>query len=251
MFNDLLASSATLLAAATPEASQLNIWVFDRIDILLGFILGLAGTGIIGLIQSFNKKRRFCVAASSELKRLLCALVSGCILHNDSEIDKQKVSFCFELERRYKLADVTLPEGELYVDKSFRQAIETIQKGVIAETLIADFVEIHNNKTNERKSGQLLTPLHNVACRFIDENLEIVSSLRQSKIRRFLCIIDRVSTLNFHIDRLSQSFNATFDSTLTPENYERIKMNYRATCQIISDFAYATSIEIDGLLYIL
>lgn len=251
MFNDLLASSATLLAAATPEASQPNTWVLDRIDILLGFILGLAGTGIIGLVQSSNKKRRFCVVASSELKRLLCILLNSCVLHKDSEIDEKKVKFCFESERKYKLADVLLPEGDRYVDDGFRRAVKAIQKGGIDETLIAGFVRTHNIKTNERKSGQLLASLHNVACRFIKDNLEIIGSLRQDQIERFLCILDRVSTLNFHIDSLSQSFNATFDSTLSPENYERIKMNYYGTCQIVSDFAYATSMEIDGLLDIL
>ena len=251
MFTDLLASSAALLAAATPEASQPNTWLFDQSDLLLGFFLGLAGTGIVVLIQSIIKKRRFCIVASSELKRLLCILVSSCVLHKDSEIDEKKVKFCFESERKYKLADVLLPEGDQYVDDGMRRAVKTIQKGGIDETLIADFVRTHNIKMNKRKSGQLLAPLHNVACRFIKDNLEIIGSLKQDQIKRFLCILDRVSTLNFHIDNLSQSFNATFDSTLSPENYERVKLNYSGTCQIVSDFAYATSIEIDGLIDIL
>lgn len=251
MFTDLLASSAALLAAATPEASQPSAWVLDRIDILLGFILGLAGTGIIGLIQSSNKKRRFCVAASSELKQLLCILVTSCVFHSDSKIDKKKFKLYFESTRKYKFADILMPEGDQYVDGRSKQAIEFLQKEEIAETCIADFVKIHNSKVDQRKSGQLLTRLHNVACRYIDENLEIVSSLKQSKISRFLCVIDRISTLNCLIDRLSESFNATFDSTLTPKNYERIRINYYVNCQTISDFAYATSIEIDGLLDIL
>ena len=221
-------------------------------NILFGFILGLAGTGIIGWVQSSNKRRRFCVAASSELKRLLSVLMGGYVLHNDSEIDEKKARFHFKSARKYKLINVTLPEGEQYVDKSSWQAGKTIQKGSITETLVADFVKIHNMKTNERrKSAQLLAPLPNVACRFINENLEIVSSLRPNKIRRFLCVLDRVSTLNFHINRLSQSYNATFDSTLSSDNRKRIIINYYGTCQTVSNFAYATSIEIDGLLDIL
>lgn len=251
MFDDLLTSSAALLAAATPEASEQNTWLLDRFDILLGFTLGLVGTGIIGWIRSRNKQKRFYVAASSELKRLLWVLVGSCVLHNDSEIDENKVKLCFECERKYKLTDLFLPEGDQYTDVGFRQITETVQQKSYADTDIAGYVKSHNSKASERKAGRFLTAMYKVDCRYIDKNLEIVSSLGQSKISRFLCILARIDTLNCHIDSLSWSVNATFDSTLLPENHERIRSNYYAGCQTVSDFAYSTSIEIDGLLNIL
>jgi hypothetical protein len=244
-------SSAALLAAATPEASQPNTWLFDQSDLLLGFFLGLAGTGIIGLVQSSNKKRRFCVAASSELKQLLGALVGGCVFHNDSEINEKKVKFCFGSERKYKFAEVLFPEGDQYIDECFGQAIKFVQSKDIPQDHIDGYIKIHNLRKNQRKLSNTVTPLHNVACRFINENLEIVSSLKQSKMRRILCIVDRVGVINHLIDNLSRHSNATFDSTLSSENHDRIRHNYYDTCQRISDFAYATSIEIDGLLDIL
>ncbi|HEG42921.1 MAG TPA: hypothetical protein ENH94_02620 [Phycisphaerales bacterium] len=147
--------------------------------------------------------------------------------------------------------DVLFPEGDQYINEGFKQAIKVVQGKDIPQGYIDDFVKTHNFRKNQRKLSNIVAPLHNVACRFINENLEIVSSLRPNKIRRFLCVLDRASTLNFHINSLSQSCNATFDSTLSPDNHERIKINYYGTCQIVSDFAYATSIEIDGLLDIL
>ncbi|MBL7107088.1 MAG: hypothetical protein ISS77_05735 [Phycisphaerae bacterium] len=250
MFNYLLASSTTLLAAATPEASQPNTWG-PLINIGFGFILGLAGTGIIGLVKSCIKKRRFCVAASSELKQLLGALVGSCVFHSDSEIDEKKVKFCFGAERKYKFVEVLFPEGEQYINESFRNAAKAVQSKDISQGHIDDFVKTHNLRKNQRKLSNILTPLHDVTCRFINENLEIVSSLKQSKMRRILCIVDRVGVINHLIDKLSRHSNATFDSTLSSENYDRNRNNYYGTCQLISNFAYETSIEIDALLNIL
>ncbi|GAI21818.1 unnamed protein product, partial [marine sediment metagenome] len=64
-------------------------WILERLDILLGFALGLLGTVIIDVARERRKVTRFRNAASSELKQLLADL-NIYALHKDSLINKEK-----------------------------------------------------------------------------------------------------------------------------------------------------------------
>lgn len=222
------------------EQSNIPQWLTARLDIVLGFILGLVGANIVDCLRTKRKAKQFRHSACSELKQALAELVMY-TMHPDATIDKEKVQLWLDSKRNFNLNEVIFPTED-------NEEFKKLEKLELNPEQIDDFVSLHNSQREQKRIQGKMKPPRKLNYVFISQNIETASILNVRDTSRLLNILRRIDALNSCVDRIDFAFKKTFDSSISSTCYDNIKLNYYSGCQCLSDFAKITAKEVADLI---
>ena len=227
------------ISGESEQTSRINI-LRQRLDILLGFGLGLFSTSFMDYIRKKRKTKEFREGMRTELKQAL-AVLNLLPLNHDSKITVDKVRSWQKLSKEFDLRKETSPlEDDPMYNKFLKKDLD--------EKDLNEFVALHSARKIEREQGYNYQFMKKINCNFIQNNISSISLLNKPEQSLFLNILRRLDAINEQISHLNFFFEKTYDATVEYENRERLKMNYLSGCQFISDWSYEAAKEIAHLL---
>ncbi len=224
--------------------SSFSIWVFNSVNIFIGFVLGFLSAIILDLVRDCRKVRRFYIIATNELKQVL-AMLNIYALHADSSINKEKVLLAFRSLREFELQEQVnlIPDEAIY-----QQLIEKLYSPSELDQFAEAWVTRHEYKKAERRQEKKQLALSKLKANFLLSNTDIFASLKAKDSSRILDILRRIDTLNDNIDKLQSFFNKSFDASLPEGAHQRIEANFYSQCQYVADGAHIAAKEVFDLL---
>ena len=207
--------------------------------LVLGFILGLFSTVFAEHRQRRRRRIEFRDGMRAELKQAL-VMLSCYAFQFDYKITKEKLRVILDLFREFNLHEEAVPLAQ---NPEFK---ELINKNFADEQLIS-FAAIHNQKKNFERDD-IYSTIRKIHCSFIQGNVASISLLNKSERSLLFNILRRLNITNDQIHRLDFIFEKSYDPNISSENRERLKLNYKNSCQFISDWSYIAAEEIGLLL---
>lgn len=228
--------------ATSESATQVDLTevILSRLDIMLGFFLGLSSTLLVDYLRKRKRMKTFREGARTELRQIL-ANVNGLSINSDCKITKEKIQSWTKLMKEFDLSKVISP----FEEHSF---YETLMKKDFQEEDFVGFIKLHDAKRKERNEAGKCQDIGKLSYSFIQNNISSLSLLPKTEQALLLNILRRLDAINQKISSVNFSFEKTFDSGITDSGHKRLRYNYLSTCQFISDFSFAAAREISYLL---
>ena len=214
----------------------------SRLDIVVGFILGLVGAAFGVLFKEYLLKRRrrreFRNGMLAELRQLLPLLLGEMFLL-DGEMTVEKLKFMYNAFNEYNLFGIFKP---LERNSSFERLVKRAQ----TDKVLGQFARIINlqfqNKQNVHSRVRL------IHCDFIQNTISSIALLKKTEKILLLSILRKVNVLNEEISHLDFYYKESFDPELSAENREILEHNEKTSWQFIADNSYETAQLIMNLL---
>ncbi len=216
--------------------------LFSRVDILLGFILGLVATSFTALLGEHllkgRRKREFRKGMHAELRQIL-AVILGQMFTLDAKLTKEKLKFIWQAYKDCDLIETALPGKK---NSPFEQLINQTHD----DEVLAQLAHVANFKHQEKENIHSHVKL--IHYPFIENGISSIALLDELEKTILLRIIRNIGVLNEVSSKLNFCFEKSFDSEVSKPNREIIKINYKDNCQFIADTSFTTAKLITELL---
>lgn len=209
-------------------------WLLQRVDIILGFLLGICGTLLYDLIKNRGKRKDFYRAAYNELILILTEL-SFYMLHKDANIDEERVKLWWESKKKFNFKGEYNP---LKNDPNYKK----LNKETFSNADYSEFVKIHNETKDIIASEMVIYP--KIKYYYISTNIGTIELLEPSEQSRILGISHRIEVMNERYEALDFYYKRSYDISLTFEHRLTNLQNYFTSVQTLSNYSYVTAKEI-------
>ena len=224
-----------------PLSAQTNYSILKELlpglYVVLGFVLGLIGTIFTEYLRKRRRRIEFREGMRAELKQAL-AMLAAHAFQLDSKVTVVKLQDNFALLREFDL----FREGGPLMGGSWSEIFN--KTNLTSENLKA-YADCLNQKA---KINDLYKAVKKIHCNFIQDNISSISLLTKSERSLLLNILRRLNIINDQISRLDFPFEKSYDSNVSNENRDRLRLHFKNSCQFISDWSYIAAKEIASLL---
>jgi hypothetical protein len=198
--------------------NQLIEMLIDRLDILLGFALGLCGTIFIDSLRKRRSLKEFRKGMRTELKQSL-AIVNYNTLNTDAEINAAKIRSWQSLSKEFDLFKAVSPLADSTIHRQLTDRN-------LEEADIEQLVALRRLEIAQRSHIGFTQSFRKVKCTFIQNNISLISLLPKKNQALLINILRRLEALNEVVPRLDFCFHKSYDSNVTSEDHERLKTVY-------------------------
>lgn len=216
---------------------KLEPMIYTGFGVVLGFVLGFLGT----LLTEFFKRRR----SKKDFKEGLCAQlrevqprlagIYGSLSIALGKIDRDMLSWVHSMKLEWSGDPLEITQTK--IEELLKLGNDELAKAT--QLLIAT------------QSGRKVKYIKKISLPFLENNFHLIPLLDSNHQRFILDIWTKINWLKEEIDRCNFFFERTFDSSLSPENWEilhkNINKSYEVIAKLCRDIAESVSKIIEEL----